>query len=108
VKGYVEVATAGGDIVVELDPTNAARSTMETKGGNVSLYLPSGAKATVEALIRLRGRDRDLDEYDIRSDFKAEKHDRNSREVRARYVINGGGKIISIETTNGDIEIRKR
>jgi DUF4097 and DUF4098 domain-containing protein YvlB len=109
IKGYVEAATAGCDIYVELDPTNAAKSSMETKGGDIELYLPAGAKVTIEARIRLRDWDRhDRDEYDIRSDFKAEAHDRSDREVRARYVINGGGKVIEIETVNGNIEIRKQ
>jgi DUF4097 and DUF4098 domain-containing protein YvlB len=109
IKGYVNAATAGGDIYVELDPTNEGRSELETKGGDVELYLPANAKATIEARIRLRDWDRrDTDEYDIRSDFKAETHDRNEREVTARYVINGGGKLIKMETVNGNIEIRKK
>ncbi|MDH3216948.1 MAG: DUF4097 domain-containing protein [Candidatus Krumholzibacteria bacterium] len=109
IKGFVDAATAGGDIRVELDPSNAANSSMETKGGDVELYLPANAKVTIEARIRLRGWDRgDRDEYDIHSDFTAEKHEKSEREVWARYVINGGGKVIEIETMNGNIEIRKR
>ena len=70
---------------------------------------PTDAKVTIDARIRLRDWDRgDTDSYDIRSDFKAESHDRTDREVRARYVINGGGKVIKIETVNGNVEIRKR
>lgn len=108
IKGYVDVATAGGDIIVELDPTNESASDLETKGGDITLYLPAKAKATVEALIRLRDRRGDYEEYDIRSDFEAESHDRDQREIRARYVINGGGKVIKIETTNGNIDVRKK
>lgn len=109
IKGFVEAATAGGDIHVELDPSNAASSSMETKGGDVMLFLPANAKVTIEARIRLRDWDRHgREDYDIRSDFKAEQHDRSDREVRARYVINGGGKVISMETVNGNIEIRKQ
>ena len=109
IKGFVKAMTAGGDIYVELDPTNASNSSMETKGGDIELYLPANAKATVEARIRLRDWDRrDRDEYDILSDFKAEEQERSDREVWARYVINGGGKVIEIETVNGNIEIRKR
>jgi DUF4097 and DUF4098 domain-containing protein YvlB len=107
--GSVEAATAGGDIRVELDPTNAARSSMESKGGDITLYLPANAKVTIEAEIRLRDWDRHGDDdYQIRSDFTAEKLERNNREIWARYVINGGGEVISIETVNGDIEIRKQ
>ncbi len=106
----MDAETAGGDISVELDPTNAGKSTIETNGGNIALYLPAGAKATVEAYIRLRSRDWDDDEdrYDVRSDFKAESHDKDDRAIRARYVINGGGKVIKLETTNGNTEIRKK
>jgi DUF4097 and DUF4098 domain-containing protein YvlB len=109
IVGFVNAATAGGDIYVELDPSNASGSDMETKGGDVELYLPANAKVTIEAQIRLRDWDhRDSDEYDIRSDFKAEEHERTDRMVKARYVINGGGKVINLETVNGNIEIRKR
>ena len=109
VKGSVDASTAGGDIYVELDPTNASGSSMQTKGGDIELRLPADAKATIEARIRLRDWDRgDREKYDILSDFKAETHDRTDREIVARYVINGGGKVIEIETVNGNIEIRKR
>jgi len=109
IAGFVKAETAGGDIYVELDPSNASSSSMETKGGDLELYLPANAKVTIEALIRLRDWDnRDTDRYDITSDFKAEAHDRNDSEVRARYVINGGGKVISLETVNGNIVIRKQ
>jgi len=109
IKGFVKATTAGGDIYVDLDPTNASNSSMETKGGDIEIYLPANAKATIEARIRLRDWDRrDRDEYDILSDFKADEQERSEREVWARYVINGGGKVIEIETVNGNIEIRKR
>ena len=109
IAGFVKAETAGGDIIVELDPSNASSSSMETKGGDVDLVIPADAKVTIEALIRLRDWDhRDADDYDITSDFKAEAHDRSDREVRARYVINGGGKVINLETVNGNIRINKR
>ena len=109
IAGFVKASTAGGDVYVELDPSNAASSSMETRGGDVELYLPANAKVTIEALIRLRDWDHgDRDNYDITSDFKAEAHDRSDSEVRARYVINGGGKVISLETVNGNIRINKQ
>jgi DUF4097 and DUF4098 domain-containing protein YvlB len=109
IVGFAKAVTAGGDIYVELDPSNASTSSMETKGGDVELFLPANAKVTIEALIRLRDWDhRDADDYDITSDFKAESHDKSDREIRARYVINGGGKVISLETVNGNIRINKQ
>ena len=103
----MKATTAGGDIYVELDPTNAGRSELETAGGDITLYLPAGAKVTIEARIKIRDR-WDEDDYEITSDFKAESQDRDKREVTARYVINGGGKVITIETVNGDIDILKK
>jgi hypothetical protein len=107
IKGYVEATTAGGDIYVELDPTNEGKSTMETAGGDIELYLPADAKCTIEARIKIRDR-WDEDDYEITSDFKAESQDRTKRAVTARFVINGGGKLITIETVNGDIDILKK
>jgi DUF4097 and DUF4098 domain-containing protein YvlB len=109
IVGYVKAATAGGDIRVDLEPSNAARSDVETKGGDIEFVIPANAKVTIEARIRLRDWDRgDTDRYDILSDFEAASHERDDREVRARFVINGGGKEINLETVNGIIEIRKR
>lgn len=109
IVGYVKAVTAGGDITVELGPTNEARSSMKSRGGDITLYLPANAKATIEAQIRIRDWEhRGPGDYEIYSDFSAEEHETSKREVWARYVINGGGKVISIETVNGNIDIRKQ
>lgn len=108
IKGFVEAETAGGDIMVELTPSGKRGSTLETKGGDVVLFIPSGAKVTIEAEIRLQHRwDGEHDEYDIMSDFKADSKDRDKRGISAKYVLNGGGPTIRLETMHGDIEIRK-
>jgi len=111
IKGSVDVETAGGDIEVELDPTGKRGSVLETKGGDIVLYLPSSAKVTIEAEIRLHhgyyDDEEDYDEYDIISDFKAESKDKDKRGIRAKFVLNGGGPRIEMETMHGDIEIRK-
>ena len=56
VADYDEVMAQGvvDLVIVVVDPTNAASSSMETKGGDVMLFLPANAKVTVEARIRLR------------------------------------------------------
>jgi DUF4097 and DUF4098 domain-containing protein YvlB len=109
IEGSVDAETAGGDIEVELTPAGKRGSVLETKGGDIVLYLPSNAKVTIEAEIRLHhgGYDDDYDEYDIISDFKAESKDKDKRGIRAKYVLNGGGPRIELETMHGDIEIRK-
>jgi DUF4097 and DUF4098 domain-containing protein YvlB len=107
IKGYVTAQTAGGDITVELDPSNERKSTLETAGGDIELILPAGAKCTVEARIKIRDR-WEPEDFEITSDFEAEERDSSKREVTARFVINGGGKLIRLETVNGDIDIIKR
>jgi DUF4097 and DUF4098 domain-containing protein YvlB len=109
IKGFVQAATAGGDIHVHLDPTGEGASDIETKGGDIELVIPSNAKVTIHARIRIRGHwHGDDEEYNIYSDFKADSDDRSKNEIRARYVLNGGGKAIHLETMNGNIRIMKK
>jgi len=91
-------------------PSGKGRSELRSSGGNVSLSLPSSASATIDATIRIQGGWRHAqDEYDIHSDFTAESKnvDKDDEEIHAVYKLNGGGESITIETTNGNIEIRK-
>lgn len=108
ISGSIEASTAGGDIVAELAPAGTGTSKLTSAGGDIRLYLPESARARVEARIRLQGR-RARDEYDIRSDFKAETYQRDeeNNEIRGVYILNGGGAAIRLETTNAHIEIRR-
>lgn len=127
--GSVEAKTSGGDIRAELVPTSGGRSELTSSGGNIVLHLPENGKATVEARIRIRdgggwnwnmGWDKkgqpvitdkkgsaEEDKYKILSDFKADKVEKTDGEIRATYTLGGGGQLITVDTTNGDIEIRK-
>lgn len=111
ITGSIDAETAGGDIVCELKPGGNRGSNFNTAGGDIELYIPADAKVTIEARIRLRGHwyddDDDYDAYDIYSDFKPTKKDKSRKTITAQFVLNGGGKPIHVETTNGDIEIRK-
>lgn len=113
ITGSIEASTAGGNIVAELNPSGKGDSHLKTAGGDVKLTIPENAKATIEASIRLReswGVFSKKSRYDIRSDFKAETYERDEdrEEIRGRYVINGGGEVISLETVNGYIDIKKK
>lgn len=111
ITGSIEAETAGGDIVVQLVPSGNKDSHFETAGGDIELYIPEQAKANIRARIRIHGGwgwdDDDEGEFDVYSDFKAARHERNRKGVLAEYVLNGGGSNITLKTTNGDIEIRK-
>jgi DUF4097 and DUF4098 domain-containing protein YvlB len=110
VSGSIEAETAGGDISGDLIPTGGGNSSFETKGGDIELMLPENAKVTIDADIRIY-RDHwgdDKDEYDIYSDFKPESKEKDKRGIHAKFILNGGGPKIVLETIQGDIHIVKR
>jgi DUF4097 and DUF4098 domain-containing protein YvlB len=110
VAGSVDAKTSAGNIVVELIPGGGGKSRLSSTAGDVRLYVPENAKATINARVRIHGWWKDQsEESNIHSDFKAdtfEKDDRE-REVRATYILNGGGEPISLDVSLGNIEIRK-
>ena len=115
ITGSIEASTAGGNVSAELNPSGKGESRLKTAGGDLKLYLPANAKATIDATIRLRdnygwGGKSKKTKYEIRSDFKAESYekDEDRDEIRGRYVINGGGESITLETANGYIDIIKK
>lgn len=110
ISGSIEAKTAGGDVIAELHPGGKGKSKLSSAGGDVKLYLPEHAKATIDARIRVHGWwGSHGDEYEIQSDFKSETHEKDEaeNEIRATYILNGGGEVISLTTTNANIEIRK-
>lgn len=110
IRGSVQAKTAGGDVIVELTPDGKAKSRLASAGGNITLYVPEQATATVTARIRVQGSwRRNREEYRIRSDFKGDESTArdDDRAITGSYELNGGGETISLETVNADIQIRK-
>ncbi len=109
-RGHIEAKTAGGGIEAELaiaDPEVDTHCTLETAGGDVTIYLPAELKATIDAELRIEGRSHR--EYEIISDFPIEiEGGRRMKKIVGDGDINGGGDLIKLRTTNGDIEIKKR
>jgi hypothetical protein len=109
-KGSVEAKTDAGDIYVELSPTGKRGSKLTAGYGNITLLIPDNAKADIEAKILVPGGwDNDENNFEIRSEFKSQSYERDTRKdfIKARYLINGGGGKIILETSNSDIEIKK-
>lgn len=108
IYGGVKCFTGSGDVSIELNPDPKMDSKIKSGGGNVTLYLPGNAKATVVA--KVRGWDSlDKNESDpVKSDFPATTEDKSSHSMKSTYVINGGGSTIEIETTSGEIHIKKQ
>ena len=110
IVGSVSGKTAGGDIKVDLNPVGAGSSSLITAAGDITLFLPPDAKATISA--RIKGDDNrgnDPPEYEIRSDFGPVTYETGTKrgELRATLTINGGGTPIHLETSMGDIEVKK-
>jgi DUF4097 and DUF4098 domain-containing protein YvlB len=107
VHGAIDAWTAGGGITAELaisDPEVDTHCTLETAGGGITISLPADLQAMVDAKLRLSGARL---KYKITSDFPLDIDD-SSRRIVAQGKLNGGGDIIRLRTTNGDIKIRRR
>jgi len=115
ITGSIDAKTAGGNIDAELLPIDGTKSSLSTAAGNVHLALPSDAKVTVEATLRMQGGGRHSGgTYTIHSDFEAaastidDKSEHMGMDiVRNVYKLNGGGDVITVSTMNGNIVIKK-
>ena len=109
VNGSVSANTSGGEVYVELTPDGSDDSKLNSSGGNLKLLIPENSKATIEALIDVHSKKDLKEKYKIISDFKLDSYvvDDDEREIRATINLNGGGKLIKLETVNSNIEIKK-
>lgn len=109
ISGSIQAKTSGGNIRAELIPSGKGSSELTSAGGDIKLFIPENAKATIEAVIRIEGRWSRRKNYEVKSDFKSDSYENNEDdgEIRAKYVLNGGGEKITLETVNSNIEIRK-
>lgn len=110
ISGSIDASTAGGDIRADLNPEGKGNSSLTTAGGELEISLPASARARIEAVIEIQGRwSTNREEYQIVSDFKGDQMmDEQAKEIRAVYDINGGGPVIRMKTTNGNILIHKK
>lgn len=124
-KGPVRAETGGGSI--ELNGVTSARaetgaggilakfvsaggdrtdSVLETSAGDIVVYLSSSLNLTIRAAIEV------ANGHNIRSDFPeirviAEGGDYGPRTITAEGNLNGGGPVLKVRTTSGDISIRR-
>ena len=122
-KGWVTASTGGGSIQL-YKLMNGARaetgagsitaeflalasdSRLETSVGDVIVYLSPNAKVTVNAEVDV------ANGHKIRSDFSefkisSEGGEWGPRQYRAVGSLNGGGHLLRVRTTTGNIEFRK-
>lgn len=103
----VEAATVAGSIRAQITATREsfAASVLETSFGDVEVYLPSDLPITIEAVIH------NASGHTIVSDFPLQIEGGgpsfHPRTVEGRGALNGGGQVLRIRTTGGNIEIRR-
>lgn len=111
IVGSVTARTSSGNINIMLIPSGSGKSKLSTSVGDIHFFIPENAKASITARNRRQylGPWGDYDEDVIFSDFKEDTYDREARgrEVRATYILGGGGQTINLEASMGNIEILK-
>lgn len=100
--------TGAGGIVARFVASNGERtdSVLETSAGDITVYLASNVSITVRASIEV------ANGHSISSDFPdirvvTEGGDYGPKMVSAEGRLNGGGAVLKVRTTTGDICIRR-
>jgi DUF4097 and DUF4098 domain-containing protein YvlB len=102
IQGSVRARSSAGDITVMLDPSVGESSSISTGAGNITLAIPSDAKATIQARCPdLSGED---ESGPIQSDFPVIRRKGGDVEIQ----VNGGGHKVMLETKVGEISIKKK
>ena len=99
IAGTIQASTTNGGVDVELTKVDQAGAKLECTNGGIVLGLPQDSSATLSARVTNGG----IDTGGLAIVARGE----NSRR-RLDGDLNGGGPRISMECTNGGIELRKR
>lgn len=109
ISGSVEANTAGGNIYAELKPTNKIKSRFNTASGDITLKIPSDAKVNITATVYASSKLNQSENYSlIKSDFEAATVDVQKNNLIKKYVLNGGGAFIELNSAYGKIKIEKK
>ncbi|HEX4604162.1 MAG TPA: hypothetical protein VH724_09230 [Candidatus Angelobacter sp.] len=108
VQGGVRAETSAGGIIAKLASGGApfTDSKLETQMGDIVVYVPEGLGVNVRAAVEAAR------SYGIRSEFGELKitppsRSLGPREFYAEGSLNGGGPILHVHTTAGNIEIKR-
>ncbi len=100
--------TGAGGIIAKFVSTNGepTDSVLETSVGDITVYLSSDLKISIRAAIEV------ANGHTIRSDFSdlkiaTEGGDWGPKSVSAEGNLNGGGPVLKVRTTTGDITFRR-
>jgi DUF4097 and DUF4098 domain-containing protein YvlB len=100
--------TAAGGIIAKFVATSGERndSELETSAGDITVYLAPNLNISVRASIEV------ANGHEIRTDFPdirvtTEGGDYGPKTVTAEGSLNGGGPVLKVRTTTGDISFRR-
>ena len=98
-----KATTGAGDIYVKLSSNIQGEGELKSGTGSITLNVPADAKVTIKAVVKSFGWGND--ESNIVSDFPASKIGGNRNQQT--YEINGGGSVIKVYASMGNIRIKK-
>ena len=103
-----QAETGAGGIEVKLVPSNGEHhdSSLETSAGDITVYLTPNVNVSIRASIEV------ANGHNIHSDFPeirvtSEGGDYGPKTVSAEGDVNGGGPVLKVRTTTGDIYFRR-
>jgi len=109
ISGSIEANTAGGNIYADLTPAANSKSEFNTAGGDINLVIPSNAKVSIEAAVYVsKSLNKSEAEKLIKSDFEPATIDLHKNSLIEKFVLNGGGANIEMNTASGKININKK
>lgn len=109
ISGSIEANTAGGNIYAEFNPSDKSNSEFNTASGDITLKIPSDAKANIVATVYASSKLNESEKDNlIRSDFEAATVDVQKNNLIKKYVLNGGGAVIELNSAYGKIKINKK
>src|SRR6266700_4921451 len=97
---------AGGIVAKFISSGDRSDSTLETSAGDITVYLAPNLNISIRASIEV------ANSHSIHTDFSeirvsSEGGDYGPRTVTAEGNLNGGGPVLKVRTTTGDISIRR-
>lgn len=103
INGPMRVSTSLGNIMATLFGAHLAESFLATANGDITVLIPSNVSVTIRAQNDMADSLRR-----ITSEFSAVNVRRLGRQVVAEGPVNGGGPLLQISATAGNIFIRKQ
>lgn len=113
VTGAADAKTEDGDITAEMFSGTGGSSKFYSRDGDISMFFPPSAKATVSAKFHSDtsgGTKEDAaDEADdvITADWKPANSQKQGGDIVNKYEIGGGGDAILLETVTGELTVKK-